>query len=94
MINVHKFQGSSTSEGKPRGRALLLLSKVILFHTFIMTDYGAEKAVISNIFHSELYRIIILPNNTITIRRHQCFRTYDPDTFILHCLSYSYIIGI
>jgi hypothetical protein len=29
-------------------------------------DY-ADKAVILNIVHSELYRIIILPNNTITI---------------------------
>jgi hypothetical protein len=42
---------------------------------------GADKAVILNIVHSELYRII-LPINTITIRRYHCFRTYDPDKYI------------
>jgi hypothetical protein len=32
-----------------------------------MVLYGADKAVIVYILHSELYRIIILPNNTIII---------------------------
>jgi hypothetical protein len=30
-----------------------------------VTEYGADKAVILNIVHSELYRIIILPIITI-----------------------------
>jgi len=48
----------------------------------ICQDY-ADKAVILNIVHSELYRIIILPINTIINRRYHCFRNYDslnPDT--------------
>jgi hypothetical protein len=32
-----------------------------------MVLYGADKAVIVYIVHSELYRIVILPNNTIII---------------------------
>jgi hypothetical protein len=50
-------------------------------------SYGADKAVVLNIVHSELYRIIILPTYQYTGYRYHCSRTYDPDRSVCASLE-------